>query len=163
MFLKVIYQKKTIFITYKSRFVCVKSEKYVYQVILRPLWCLEALISFFQFFFKYSTCTTSLHPIRLLMLENFPACMFITSCTIIRQTRVQLLLLFLLRHNKQCQKTVQTRDVKSHDSKHDFLNTFMSNTMSCLVALLRDFFRTLDLYFNLIIIPIKKKMSSKVI
>ena len=39
-------------------------------------------------FWKIPTCTALLPPARLLILEKFPACMIITSCTFIRYSRV---------------------------------------------------------------------------
>ena len=41
---------------------------------------------------KIPTCTALLHPARSLILDKFPACVFITSCTFIRYSRVKYLL-----------------------------------------------------------------------
>ena len=48
-------------------------------------WKFSSLHDFYiSNFLKNPTCTALLNPARLLILGNFPACMFITSCTIIR-------------------------------------------------------------------------------
>ena len=48
-------------------------------------WNFSSLHVFFTIdSWKIPTCTALLHPARLLISGNFPACTFITSCTIIR-------------------------------------------------------------------------------
>ena len=52
-------------------------------------WKFSSLHDFYvSNFLKIPTCTALLHPARLLILGNFPACTIITSCTFIRYSRV---------------------------------------------------------------------------
>ena len=53
--------------------------------MLINFWKFSSQFDFFTIdFWKIPTCMALLHPARLLILGNFPACMIITSCTFIR-------------------------------------------------------------------------------